>query len=208
MGGLRVLKLLKLNLQHFADGEESADQTASNNSEGQEQTGTTTEKVEENLYKQEDVNNVVAKESKKATEKLLKELGIDDFDNAKEGMEKFREWQESQKTEQEKQQESYNKLTEEKTTLENEKAELVAQISAMKKGVKGDSVEDVVALAKQRVSDELTIDEAIDQIVEKYPHFASQEEEKEEDKPSFTTGRHYKEQVSSDAFKAKLAKYK
>ncbi|WP_269757878.1 hypothetical protein [Thalassobacillus sp. C254] len=79
---------------------------------------------EEKTFKQEDVNNVVAKETKKAQEKLLKQLGIEDFENAKEGMQKFKEWQDSQKTESEKQQErltnletSYNTTSEENTSL-------------------------------------------------------------------------------------------
>src|SRR5690554_8238329 len=98
---------------------------------GQEQTneaGTAPEKAEEKLFRQEDVNNIVAREVKKTQEKLLKELGIDDFENAKDGLAKFREWQESQKTEQEKLQESVQKLTQDNETLASENASLKAQI--------------------------------------------------------------------------------
>jgi hypothetical protein len=98
-------KFLPLNLQFFAEDSESGDQAPVNEPGGQEQTnetGTAPEKAEERLFRQEDVNNIVAREVKKTQEKLLKELGIDDFENAKEGLQKFREWQESQKTEQEK----------------------------------------------------------------------------------------------------------
>ena len=83
--------------------QQTADQQAEEKQAGEQETGTAPEKAEEKLFRQEDVNNIVAREAKKAQEKLLKQLGIDDFDSAKEGLEKFREWQESQKTEAEKQ---------------------------------------------------------------------------------------------------------
>lgn len=201
-------RLLPLNLQFFSEDGESGDQTPTEQSGGQEQTnetGTAPEKAEEKLFRQEDVNNIVAREAKKAQEKLLKELGIDDFDNAKEGLQKFREWQESQKTEQEKQQEKLQELQTNNETLANENANLKAQLAAVKQGVKADSVEDVIALAERLVNDETTIDDAIKQVIEKYPQFAQDEEEQ---KPNFTTGQHQTNGNSSnDPFAAKLAKY-
>lgn len=201
-------RFLPLNLQFFAEGSESGDQTPANEqSGGQEQTnetGTAPEKAEEKLFRQEDVNNIVAREVKKTQEKLLKELGIDDFENAKEGLQKFREWQESQKTEQEKLQESMQKLTQDNETLASENASLKAQLAALKQGVKADSLEDVVALAERLVNDETTIDDAIKQVIEKYPHFAESVSEEEEQKPRFTTGQHNKANNGDSFVKALL----
>jgi len=201
-------RLLPLNLQFFAEGGEGGDQTPANEqSGGQEQTnetGTAPEKAEEKLFRQEDVNNIVAREVKKTQEKLLKELGIDDFENAKEGLKKFREWQESQKTEQEKLQESVQKLTQDNETLASENASLKAQLAAVKQGVKADSLEDVIALAERLVNDETTIDDAIKQVVEKYPHFAENVSEEEEQKPKFTTGQHTKADNGDSFVKALL----
>ena len=183
-------RFLPLNLQFFAEDGESGDQAPTNEPGEQEnETGTATEKAEEKLFRQEDVNNIVAREAKKAQEKLLKELGIDDFDNAKEGLQKFREWQESQKTEQEKQQEKLQELQTNNETLASENANLKAQLAGVKQGVKADSVEDVIALAERLVNDETTIDDAIKQVIEKYPQFAQDEEEQ---KPNFTQGNHSK----------------
>lgn len=199
-------RFLPLDIQFFAEGGEDGDQTPTEQSGEQEnETGTATEKAEEKLFRQEDVNNIVAREAKKAQEKLLKELGIDDFENAKDGLAKFREWQESQKTEQEKQQEKLQELQTNNETLANENANLKAQISAMKVGVKAESVEDVIALAERLVNDETTIDDAIKQVIEKYPQFAQDEEEQ---KPNFTTGQHQTNgNNTNDPFAAKLAKY-
>lgn len=200
-------KFLPLNLQFFAEGGEIGDQTPANEQSGEQEneTDTASEKAEEKIFRQEDVNNIVAREVKKTQEKLLKELGIDDFENAKEGLQKFREWQESQKTEQEKQQEKLQELQTNNETLASENANLKAQLSAVKQGVKADSVEDVIALAERLVNDETTIDDAIKQVIEKYPYFSENvSEEEQEQKPKFTRGRHSKENSGDSFVKALL----
>ncbi|GGE47710.1 hypothetical protein GCM10011391_28090 [Pullulanibacillus camelliae] len=202
-----------LNLQFFAEVETNTDnqpveqeqkgteqETQAGGQEQQTQDAAEKAEEQEQTFKQEDVNKIAAKEAKKAQEKLLKSLGIDDFDNAKEGMKKFKEWQESQKTEQEKQQEELKKLQENYSTASSENETLKAQISAMKSGVKADSVEDVVTLAKNLVDDDTDMDAAIAKVVEKYPHFKveeqPQEDHKDSKKPSFTTGQHTKQPES------------
>ena len=158
-------------------------------------------------FTQEDVNGIAAKEARKAQEKLLKELGIEDFENAKDGLAKFREWQDSQKTEQQKQADRLKQLETNFTTTAEENADLKAQISAMKAGVQAESVADVVLLAKPMVNDDVDMEAAIAKVVEKYPHFAGQQEDKQGDgKPSFSTGQHKKQSQSladqwAEAFK-------
>jgi len=148
----------------------------------------------EKTFTQDDVNNLVKRESSKQQEKMLKELGISDFKDAKEGLAKFKEWQDSQKTEQEKQAERLKELETNHGTLTDENSVLKAQISAMKAGVNADYVTDVVTLAKTMVSDDVDMDTAISKVVEKYPHFAQVEVEKEETpKPKFSTGQHQKQ---------------
>ncbi|KLV23073.1 hypothetical protein ABW02_20315 [Niallia circulans] len=190
--------LLKLDLQFYAEndvppGDNPPKDTPLNDSP-------TVDKPEDTppakKFTQEDVNNLVAKEAKKAQEKLLKQLGVEDFNNAKEGLNKFKEWQESQKTEAEKQAERLKELETNYSNTSNENATLKAQISAMKAGVLAESVEDVVTLAKTMVNDDLDMDAAIAKIVEKYPHFAQQQEKVDEPKPSFSTGKHEKQPLS------------
>lgn len=195
----------KFNLQLFA--EDKDEQTTDQAEQPGDEKDTATNKAEEKTFKQKDVNNIVAKESKKATEKLLKELGIEDFGNAKDGMAKFKEWQESQKNEQEKQQETLNNLTKDKETLTSENQNLKAQIGAMKQGVKADFVEDVVALAERLVNDEMTIDEAIKAVVEKYPYFVGEDEKL--DSPQIVTPGNPNggDNQDGDPFAAKIAKY-
>lgn len=177
----------------------TVDQTTTEQTGGTEQTQEqqTTETVQENTFTQDDVNNVVAKETKKAQEKLLKKLGIEDFDNAKEGLKQFQEWKQNQMSEAEKKDEQLQTLEKSYNSTTEENASLKAQITAMKSGVNADYVGDVVTLAKGQVSDDVTIEDAIQKVVEKYPHFKG--EVQEEDKPSFSTGKHQSE-GPTDAF--------
>lgn len=60
------------------------------------------EEKSEEMLPQSQVNGIVAKEVKAATEKLLKDLGVESFKSAKEGIAKAKEIAEAQKTEAEK----------------------------------------------------------------------------------------------------------
>jgi len=199
--------LLRLNLQHFSDdGTPPTDPTAeSQDGDGDENTGKGAPKT----FTQEDVNNIASKEAKKAQEKLFKELGIDDFENAKDGFKKFQQWQDEQKTELEKQQDQLKTLSTDKDTLSSENQTLKAQLSALKQGVNSEFVEDVVALAERQVSDDVSIDDAIKQVVEKYPHFSNAQEETQK-KPTIVAGGNPtgSKTGDNDPFAAKLAKYK
>lgn len=200
------IKFGGLNLQLFAD-EGEGDPT--DPTEPIEPIiGEPTEPVK--TFTQEDVNNIATKESRKAQEKLFKDLGIEDFEDAKEGMKKFQEWQESQKTEAEKKDEKLTNLEKEHLSIKSENELLKAQISASKQGVTPESIEDVVVLAKSLVTEEISIDKAIEMVVEKYPHFAVVQEVEEDNKiPRFSTGEHTKKVESlSDPFQAKIDKYK
>lgn len=100
---------------------------------------------------------------------------------SKEEMDAFRKWQDSQKT--------AEQLSQEKiTAAENGKTEAVkraeaaeAKCTAYSKGVKPEAVDDVIALAMAKVSDSKTIEQAIDEVVKKYPSFCGA-------KPRITSG--------------------
>jgi hypothetical protein len=157
-------------------------------------------------FTQEDVNNIVAREVKKTQEKLLKQLGIDDFNSAKEGLQKFREWQESQKTEAQKQAERLQQLEQQFNAVQQEKETLLAQLAAVKAGVHADFVEDVIVLAQRLVNEDTTIDDAIAKVIEKYPHFKEAPQQPEQQpKPTFTVGTHQKSSAD-DFIKALLGK--
>lgn len=158
----------------------------------------------ERFFTQEELNNIVAKEAKKAQEKILKQLGIEDFKSAKEGLEKFREWQESQKTEAQRQAERLQKLEADFQAVTSENETLKAQLTALKLGVSPESAADVVVLAKTLVSDEVDMEQAIQKVLDKYPHFRSQPEPKKDDKPYFSKGQHSNDGPADDFAKILL----
>jgi len=67
------------------------------------------------------------------------------------------------------------KLNKEKQEIEkgfeNEKQKYQTKISILSKNVKADNVDDVMALAERYKSEDNNIDEAIEKVLEKYPHF-------------------------------------
>lgn len=196
--------LLKLNLQFFSEPEGNQEPN-NDNPEGQSDNDTKPNETEK-IFTQQDVNNIAAKEAKSAQEKLLKELGIEDFNSAKEGLQKFQEWQDAQKTDAEKKDEQVNQLTDTNTSLQAENNTLKAQLSAMKQGVNSESIEDVVALAERQVSDDVTLDDAIKAVIEKYPHFKAVQEVNS-NKPTFINSDTGNNDGELDAFEALKQKY-
>lgn len=50
-------------------------------------------------------------------------------------------------------------------------AELKGKVHALSVGVAADCIDDVLALAKSKVAGDVTLDKAIDSVIEKYPNF-------------------------------------
>lgn len=174
--------------------------------------GETTEVVKEEAktFTQEEVNGLVAKEAKKAQEKIFKSLGFEDVKSAKDGLEQLREWKDSQKTEAEKQAEAIADKEKQLEAVLLENKQLTAKYAALTLGVSSDAVDDVIALAQSKVTDDVTINDAIAEVLAKYPQFGNvPEESKEEPKPSFSIGGTpaVKEEGEVDPFEAIIASY-
>lgn len=92
----------------------------------------------------------------------------------------FNDWKESQKSEQEKTAEKIKLAQEAQTAAEQKASVLEAKLTAVSKGVKPEAVDDVIALAKNKVSDTVTLEQAIDGVIAKYPHFSGSAAEKPE----------------------------
>lgn len=101
---------------------------------------------------------------------------------SKEELKAYQEWKDSQKTESEKKDEALTNAEKAKQAAEEKAAILEAKVTCLSKGVGATSVDDVVVLAKAMVSDDVTIDQAIDKVLEKYPHFKGESSTEEEQK--------------------------
>ena len=90
---------------------------------------------------------------------------------AKEELDAFKKWQDEQKTTEQKHADEIKRANDAQTAAEKRAAELEAKYTAMTKGVKAEAVEDVIALALGKVNDSVTLEQAIDGIIAKYPAF-------------------------------------
>lgn len=97
---------------------------------------------------------------------LSKEYGVNLFDA--EGLAKFKEFTESQKSEQEKLQEQLKGYEEEKNRWQSEKLKYESKLKASELGISPDKLEDALKLAGNDPS-------KLTEVVQKYPIFKSKE---------------------------------
>ena len=154
--------------------------------DAQAEVQTDSKESNERTFTQEDVNNLVARETKKAQEKIFKELGFEDIKSAKDGFNKFNQYLDSQKTAEQKREEEFQAIKAKNEEYEATISNLYANNAALKLGVLNESIEDVIILAQREVTDEVTIEDAMKKVIEKYPHFAQKEEKTT--KPKITVG--------------------
>ncbi|HEL2478901.1 TPA: hypothetical protein TZY66_001089 [Streptococcus suis] len=163
------------------------------------------EEVAEKTFSQEDVNRVGKKEHKSGYAKAIKDLGFADVESAKEALRAYEDWQESQKTEADKQTELLASKDRELASVLDANKRLEAKLSALTQGVNADSVDDVIALSERLVNEDTTIDEAIKQVVGKYPQFATTPNTTEK-KPTFTVVDNPSASTKSDVSKDQFGK--
>lgn len=162
-------------------------------------------KTEEKTFTQEDVNNLVAKESKKAMEKLLKDLGVEDMKSAKEGLKKFKEIQDAQKSDYEKALETIEKLTKENDIYKAEKKSL-EEIDSIKSILKEKNIDEKYAKTiKKLMTDEINEESVMATIEEELPMLLEVETvkigtEKKENKPSSSMKSYLDEKYKNNPF--------
>ena len=198
---------IKFNLQYFADGGEV---------DGAQEANETANEEVENVLPQAEVDKLIAQNKNKGKsegqKELLKSLGYDKVDDLKEVLNTVKEAEEANKSDLEKANEQLESKNTTISELENTVKTLQATNAALGLGVKADSVDDVIALATRQVDEETDIDQAIKNVIEKYPNFsetAEVEENGEQKKPSiFTGGNPASGGKESDAFNEAFGKFK
>ena len=146
---------------------DAGDGTGAEGTESNEDAGDEGKGEEEKTFTQADVDKLI--KDRLAREKKGQP--------SKEELKAFKEWKESQKTNEEK---NAEKITAAETKVKEAEAKataLEAKVSALSKGVKADSVDDVVTLAKSMIDDDTPIDKAIDKVLKKYPSFKGEQQQ-------------------------------
>ena len=113
---------------------------------------------------------------------------------SKEELEDFKQWQESQKTEEEKKNEALTNAETARVAAEERALLAETKVTCLSKGVVATSIDDVVILAKAMVNDDLTMEQAIDKVLEKYPSFKGEKEQQEQNQNGFIIGANNKKQ--------------
>lgn len=111
-----------------------------------------------------------------AMKELLKELGVEDVKNVKEGWAKYKEYLDSQKTNEQKLTDSLKDATGKLTASEQRAQFAERQLALIKLGCKADCVEDAAALAGLKVNDKVDFDTAAKELKEKHPSFFGEED--------------------------------
>lgn len=144
-----------------------------------------TKTEETKFYTQDDLNNIVAKESKKAIEKMLKDLGVEDVKSAKEGLKKFNEIQEAQKTDLQKALERAELAEQKIATYESEKKEQI-EITSIENILKNKSIDTNYAKTIKKLIgqvDEINEELVVKVIEEELPMLINDNEKIGIDKP-------------------------
>lgn len=136
----------------------------------------TTQTTEEKAFTQAEVDKMIKERLAREKKSQL----------SKEELDEYKAWKESQKTEEEKKNEALSNAEKARIAAEEKAAALEAKVAALSKGVISGSVDDVVILAKAMVTDGVTIEQAIDKVLEKYPNFKG--EQKQEENKGFKIG--------------------
>ena len=151
------------------NGGAGSETNSTDNSDGEGEGTEETNQKEEKTFTQADVDKLIK-------ERLAREKK---GQPSKEELEAFNNWKESQKTEEEKKNEALTNAEKAKQDAEERANTLEAKVTCLSKGVLADSVDDVVILAKAMVSEEVTMDQAVDKVLEKYPSFKGVQQQEE-----------------------------
>jgi len=151
----------KIGIQFFASGAsgaggEGGSGTAeggsggSGSEEGGNNSGTGSQSGK--TFTQEDVNALLKKEKESAKKALLKELGVEDAKSAKDGLAKYKEILEKDKTDVQKAQDTAAAETKAKEAAEKRALLAEAKVEVLSAGCKPEYLDDVITLAMIKVT--------------------------------------------------------
>ena len=144
-------------------------------SSGKGEKGVSTNEDAETTFTQKELDDIV----KQRLERQAK------GQPTKEEMDAFHKWQDSQKTAEQLSAEKISAAENGKAEAEKRAAAAEAKCCAFSKGVSPEAADDVIALAMAKVSDDVSVEKAIEAVIAKYPSFCTA---KSEQPKGITTG--------------------
>ena len=120
-------------------------------------------------FTQEQVNSMIAAEKRKNLSSVYKGLGFESEEAAKQFVEKYKQEEEKNKSDLVKAQEEAKKAQEEKAAEAARAQDLQYKFDAIAEGCDTKSADDVVVLAKAKMSDDKDFAAALKEVKEQYP---------------------------------------
>lgn len=118
----------------------------------------------EKTLTQSEVNKLMTAEREKGKRQILKELGITDVASAKEGLSKYQEYLNSQKTDLQKAQDMAAEAVAKQEQAEARAQRAEACVIALSAGANKDSLDDLVLIASSKVTDNKSLDKVIEEM--------------------------------------------
>ena len=124
---------------------------------------------EDKTFTQEQVNSMIAAEKRKNLSSVYKNLGFESEEDAKAFIGKYKDQEEKNKSDLEKEQQKSKQLAAEKKAADQKAQDLQYKFDAMAEGCDAKAAEDVVVLAKAKMSDDKDFAAALKEVKEQYP---------------------------------------
>jgi hypothetical protein len=162
--------LLKSNLQFFADDDKNDDNDDNNNDDSDDGDNNSPdddsdkdgdESKDDKKFTQDEMTKVATREKKQGRKSAFKEMGFKDEAEAKSQLDAFREWQKSQLSEDEKHQQEIDNANTATSEAEKRAQEAEEKLAVVIAGVRKDSIDDVLAIARVKVTEEKSLDDVL-----------------------------------------------
>lgn len=161
-------RTMLMNLQHFA---ESSDQDKDDDHDGNDDDSDGDDhdddsddegsKDNEKKFTQAEMTATAAKEKKQGRAAAFREMGFKSEKEAKEQLEAFRKYQESQLTPEQKTAAKIEQASNDKSDAEKRAEAAENKLAAIQAGVKKDAVDDAVAIAMMKVEDGKSLEDVL-----------------------------------------------
>lgn len=160
-------------------------------------------------FTQEDMNRVATREKEQGRASILKALGVESLEAAQAAINAYNEQQEKSKTDVQKANDAAAKAQGDLTKAQAENARLSNTLSALKKGAKPDSVDDLVTLVQSKVTGDKDFAAALDEVKQAYPVFfndGGNTSQQQQNKGTGGTANHARSSSNQPDFGERLAK--
>lgn len=208
---------LKYNLQHFASNdsnEDDSDEDDDNDSDSNDDVDDSddgddqSKSGDEKKFTQAEMSKTAAREKKQGRRSAFKEMGFKSEKEAKAAMQEFKKWKESQMTPDEKHQQELNNVNTEKSEAEERAQAAEEKLAVVMAGVRKDSIDDVLAIARAKVTEDKSLDDVLEEMKkqDRYKSFFEGEEDSSGSKSTGGSLNHNKGKNKNENIGERLAK--